>query len=62
MYTYLFGLWATLKTLHLSKLQVVNYKYWMLVFFFFVFRLILLFLEMSTYQIFDVIYMYMQMY
>ena len=34
----------------------------MLVFFFFVFRLILLFLEISTYQIFYVIYMYMQMY
>ena len=34
----------------------------MLVFFFFVFRLILLFSEMSTYQIFDVIYIYMQMY
>ena len=34
----------------------------MLVFFFFVFRLIFLFLEISTYQIFDVIYMYMQLF
>ena len=63
MYTYLFGLWATLKTLHLNKLASSKLQLdWMLVFFFFVFLLILLFSEMSAYQIFDVIYIYVQMY
>ena len=62
MYTYLFGLWATLKTLHLSKLASSKLQVLDVSFLFLFFPPILLFSEMSTYQIFDVIYMYMQMY